>query len=338
MGSPLAPILANIFMGHYEKQWINNYLGNKPKIYKRYVDDIFCPFHNEQDALSFFDYLNHPNIKFTLEKEIDSKLCFPDVLIKRVSTKNFETSIFRKSTFTGLYTNFLSFVPKMYKIALIKTLLDRLYCICNNWQVFHKDLKELKIILSKNMFPPRLIEEHLKKYLNNKQQNTTEEIEEDNSAPNYFKLPYTGEFSDYISKQIKNICQKYCKNTKIKISFNMFKVGDMFPIKSPLPRNLESGVVYHFVCAACNGSYVGETTRYFEIRVHEHLYKKTQPTAIYQHLMKNPDCKEKCDESCFKILDRARTKFTLEVKEAIHTQWLKPTITKQQNLSLTVSI
>ena len=53
---------------------------------------------------------------------------------------------------------------------------------------------------------------------------------------------------------------------------------------------------------------------------------------------KEQNCREQCDESCFKIIDKAQTKFTLEVKEAIHTHWIKPTITKQKNLSTTLSI
>ena len=40
MGSPLAPVLANIFMGFHESKWLNEYNVNKPKFYLRYVDDI----------------------------------------------------------------------------------------------------------------------------------------------------------------------------------------------------------------------------------------------------------------------------------------------------------
>ncbi|XP_065667691.1 uncharacterized protein LOC136087983 [Hydra vulgaris] len=44
MGSPLAPVLANLFMGHFENNWIKNCNGVKPVFYKRYVDDIFAAF------------------------------------------------------------------------------------------------------------------------------------------------------------------------------------------------------------------------------------------------------------------------------------------------------
>ena len=51
MGSPLAPVLVNIFMGFHESKWINEYNLNKPKIYLRYVVDIPAAF--EQDSLNF---------------------------------------------------------------------------------------------------------------------------------------------------------------------------------------------------------------------------------------------------------------------------------------------
>ena len=53
MGSPLAPVLANIFMGFHESKWLNEYNFNKPKFYLRYVDDILAAFDNEQYSLHF---------------------------------------------------------------------------------------------------------------------------------------------------------------------------------------------------------------------------------------------------------------------------------------------
>ena len=46
--------------------------------YRRYVDDTFCLFHSEADAVQFFHYLNgrHINIRFTMEKESENRLPF----------------------------------------------------------------------------------------------------------------------------------------------------------------------------------------------------------------------------------------------------------------------
>ena len=106
MSSPLAPVLANLFIGDHEKIWLEQYQGPGVLFYRRYVDDTFCLFHSEQDSIAFFDYINsqHPNIhvRFTFEKEIDHVLSFLDVLIDNTHHGSIVTSNFRKKTFTGL--------------------------------------------------------------------------------------------------------------------------------------------------------------------------------------------------------------------------------------------
>ena len=49
MGSPLAPVLANIFMDFHEPKCFNEHNLNKPKFYLRYIDDILTAFDTEQD-------------------------------------------------------------------------------------------------------------------------------------------------------------------------------------------------------------------------------------------------------------------------------------------------
>ena len=68
MGPPLAPVLANLFLGHYEKLWLKNFPGSTILFYRRYVDNTFCLCNSNRDATIFFDYINsrHPNIKFTM--------------------------------------------------------------------------------------------------------------------------------------------------------------------------------------------------------------------------------------------------------------------------------
>ena len=58
--------------------WFNEYNLNKPNFYLRYVDDILGVFDNEQDSLNFLDFLNkrHPNIKFTIKKQINHFIAF----------------------------------------------------------------------------------------------------------------------------------------------------------------------------------------------------------------------------------------------------------------------
>ena len=90
MGSPLAPVLANIFMGFHESKWLNDYNLNKPKFYLRYADDSLSAFDNEQDLLNFLNLLNnrHPNIKFTIEKQINHFIAFLDIFILGINNQN----------------------------------------------------------------------------------------------------------------------------------------------------------------------------------------------------------------------------------------------------------
>ena len=84
MGSPLAPVLANIFMGFHESKWLNEYNLNKPKFYLRYVDDILAAFDYEHDSLNFLNS-RHPNIKFTREKQNNHSIAFLDVFISGIN-------------------------------------------------------------------------------------------------------------------------------------------------------------------------------------------------------------------------------------------------------------
>ena len=97
MGSPLGPVLANLFMGFHEKKWLSDFTYSIVLLYRRYVDDIICLFYCENDAIKFFDFLStrHPNIKFTFEKQVDGKLAFLDILLLTTQDK-FSASVFRK--------------------------------------------------------------------------------------------------------------------------------------------------------------------------------------------------------------------------------------------------
>ena len=85
MGSPLGTTLANAFLCHYEKEWLDNCsIHFKTVIYKS-VDDIFVPFLSEEHLQLFVDYMNkqHKCLKFTSEAENDKSFPFLDIKITR---------------------------------------------------------------------------------------------------------------------------------------------------------------------------------------------------------------------------------------------------------------
>ena len=121
-----------------------------------YVDVLFrSPVHLEK----FYNYLNskHRNIRFACEKEHNNFMPFLDVLITRTSN-GFKTSVYHKPTFSGVYSNFNSFISEEYKVGLIFTLLFRTFSIVSDFSRFHLEVCHLKEILKKNAFPIKLID------------------------------------------------------------------------------------------------------------------------------------------------------------------------------------
>ena len=123
----------------------------KPVFYRRYVDDIFALFSSPDHADKFKEYLSskHPNTNFSIEKEKDGCLPFLDVNIF-LENEKFATNVYRKKTFSDVYTNFKSFIPE---IGLIKSLLFRCFSLCSDFIKFHHEIDKLKSILYKNSYP-----------------------------------------------------------------------------------------------------------------------------------------------------------------------------------------
>ena len=137
MGSLLVPVLANIFMGFYKSKWLNGYNLNKRKFYLRYVDDILAAFDKKQDSLKFLEFLNkrHPNIKFTIDKEINEFIAFLDVFISGIFNQTLTLQTYHKSTYTDLLSQ--SFASLSYKVNWNKCLIDRSFKISDSWSFFH---------------------------------------------------------------------------------------------------------------------------------------------------------------------------------------------------------
>ena len=67
----------------------------------------------------FVNYMStkYSNIKFTSEYEMNNSFSFLDVKITRTNNQ-LVTSVFRKATFSGVFTNFKSVMPAAYKFCL----------------------------------------------------------------------------------------------------------------------------------------------------------------------------------------------------------------------------
>ena len=128
MDSPLGPTLANAFLCHCKKEWLDNYPYHFNSIvYRRYVDDIFVLFSSKEHLQPFVDYMNkqHRCIKFPSETEENNTFSFLNINITRQNNQ-LKTSLYRKPTFSGIFTHYESYIGQSYKKPLLFTLLSRL--------------------------------------------------------------------------------------------------------------------------------------------------------------------------------------------------------------------
>ena len=209
-------------------------MKNKPKFYSRYVDNIVAALEKEKDPLNFFNFLNNkqPNIKFTIEKQVNHAITVLDVFMSGISNQSLTLQTYHKTTYVGLLSNFKSSTSFSKKITLIKYLIDSSFKICNNWNFFHNDIENIKSNLIKNACPPFLTDKVFKKYPDHKF-SSNQNQSKDTFDIYYFKLPYIGNLLHHIKNKLSKLCNEFCEeNFNIKLVFNSFKIKFFFHIKT----------------------------------------------------------------------------------------------------------
>ena len=336
MGSPLGPVMANIFLSHSETIWLEQCLEDiTPKYYRRYVDDIFVLFDNEEKCNSFCQYINtkHPNLKFKAEYEQDNTISFLDVLIERQQNK-FTTNVYRKDTFSGVFSNYNSFIPKSYKSGLILSLLFRLSKIVSDPEIYIQEVGKLKDILLKNAYPYHFIDTCFQRF-----QRIRPPPIANNETNNQITivLPYLGKFTANVQKELKRMFKTSLPKFNIRlISKSSYRIANLFRFKDTYPESITSNINYLYTCSSCKAAYVGKTYRHKRVRLCEHmgisprtgkLVKGTAMTAVREHML---NCNTKVAEGDFTILSKGGEYKDLEIKESLLIKKLKPVLNKDQ--------
>ena len=104
MGSPLGPVLANVFTIELENSLLPN-LTKHIKFWKRYAHDTVCfaKIGTTEVIVSFLNSFGK-NIQFTFEEENDEIIQFLDTLISK-NRNDITTSVYRKLTCNDIYLN-----------------------------------------------------------------------------------------------------------------------------------------------------------------------------------------------------------------------------------------
>ena len=174
------------------------------------MDDIFAVFHCEADKNEFYTHLNsaHNNLKFTMENMSTSSnsLPFLDVKIRKSPLHQFETSVYRKPTNTGVLLNYEAVAPEKWKRSVIKCFLIRAKRISSSEELFNREIDFIRDLFHANGYPKSFINNTVEDFFRDENKRAQVDGNEDSLIGNitakqaYFVLPYIGKVSETSSK------------------------------------------------------------------------------------------------------------------------------------------
>jgi peptide-methionine (R)-S-oxide reductase len=165
MGTKFAPSLACIFVHILETKFLKN-APTKPKIWKRYIDDIFCVMKATDPELdNFLEWINslHPTIKFTMDAN-NNGIPFLDTFIQNDGT-TIKMRPYTKPTDTKQYIHPTSCHPTHVFKALPYSQALRLKKITSDKDTLKKELDNLTGYFTNRGYNPSLVSKGINKAL-----------------------------------------------------------------------------------------------------------------------------------------------------------------------------
>ena len=340
IGSPLGPTFADFYMSYLENTLLQQqHRVSNPIFYVRYVDDILAIFKSQNHIRFFVNRLkSHSILNFTTEEMQNNKFHFLDIALTVQPNGDITTAVYVKPTDQGIYTNYFSHSPDMYKYSIIKTLVTRALKYSFSWHEFNVEITRLKQIFANNNFPQiqteKIINKMLEKYLERPSNDANSD-----SIQYYVRLQNLSSFSSD-SKLIRNIIIKThvkpvdsSKIVSLMPFYRPLKLSSKFStrIKHACPNRVN--VVYQFNCSEPRGNavYIGYTTCTLQNRCKRHRYKSSGICQHYNHdhSMFPPNHDQLINN--FKILHSFPNKIDLQLAEAFEIKSKNPIINVKYN-------
>ena len=276
MGSPLSPVLANIFMEYFESELLPRILDNNIT-WLRYVDDVFAVVPCSFDIQNFLESLNslHPSIKFKVEIENNNALPFLDTLVIRSHNGYPKFKVFRKDTHSDSYIHAFSNHSITTKLGVMSNLFLRAYNICDN-EFVEDEINYLRNVFIRHGYHSEFINKaHRKARKTYYRVKEKEPFLKENEC--LLLMPQTTSDNTYINTYLKDnqIVGVYKNMSTIKTMLNKVKIPES-----------EQPCIYKLPCMSCDKVYIGESID-FERRKREHrdaIRKGDNNSAVFKHL------------------------------------------------------
>ena len=324
MGSPVSPIVANLYMEHFEELALST-APNPPKVWKRYVDDTFAICSTEH-VDEFTDHINSVDmyIKFTRELEKDSCIAFLDTLVTRKQDGSISLSIYRKPTHTNQYLNFKSHHPLHQKLGVVRTLYQRCDRIVTNESEKKQEHDLIASSLASCGYP--------KWTHRGKSKAKTDKRKEQQSAEAKNSKVVTIPYCSGLSEKLNRIFGKH--NTRVASKPERTIRDILVKPKDRTPQDQQCGAIYKIPCADCDAFYIGETGRQLNTRIGEH--KKSVrlegiSSAVGEHQM---DTGHDIAWKEISVLGIESKDYPRKIREAIEIRTQHPLLNRDQGMEL----
>ena len=139
--------------------------------------------------------------------------------LKRNLDSSFPTSIYRKKTFTSLYTKWDSFTLRKYIINLVCTLAYRCIRICSSPRLLQFALDDFKRILLLNGYPMGTVKYHMNDAIDKHQNKPKDPVQTVKKKEVLIVLPFLGHHSKHLTKQQRSCINKFYGIFNVKIVF-----------------------------------------------------------------------------------------------------------------------
>ncbi|XP_013411770.1 uncharacterized protein LOC106174656 [Lingula anatina] len=328
MGSPLSPVIANIFMEEFEMKALQT-TPNPPKFWGRYVDDTGV-VSKKTHVQALFEHINaqHQSIHFTIEEEnVEGSLPMLDVKMTK-DKERIKTTVYRKATNTDHYLQWSSHHPTSQKLSVPASLFHRCETVISDTEDKQTERKKIEKDLLACGYPKWALKQGEKRGKNrhDKEKDAMGLIE---GAKQSIVLPYCQGLSEKLSRVYK----KY--NIKLHHKPGWTLRQALVKPKDPLTQGEQCGVIYSVKCGTCQGEYIGETGRPLATRMKEHkdsVAKNNWKSALGEHTCKHPG--HHIDFDSLKVIDRENWTFQRKIAEAVHIRTKQPDLNRQGGYDL----
>ena len=323
MGSPVSPIVANLYMEYLEQKALST-APHPPKYWGRYVDDTFV-IHKEANKQSFLQHINSvdPAIRFTVEdNKEDGSIPFLDTIVKPEADGSLSITVYRKPTHTDQYLQWDSHHHLSAKFSVIQTLSHRASAVCSNPELLQKEKQHLRKALTKCNYPKWALDKVEKRLnrstrqVNDGGNNSAQPANHGVQSKGHIVIPYT----QGLCESIKRICGRYGIQTHFKGGKTIKNL--LVSPKDKEPMLNQSGAIYRYQCnnLGCDDEYIGETSRTFGERYKEHL---KAPSAIHHH---STITGHTTNHNNFQIIGREGHNLARNIKESIYIRVNNPSL------------